>query len=102
MSDHASDRPNAEIMISTHLLRMVLDLPPSYQIVGAERGDQTDSVKLLVCADRLTAVADGEPRHLVTPIMRRVDAGQATLMRVDVVLSEDRARPIGPRIMVRE
>lgn len=85
--------PNAEIPIHCDLLRMILDLPASYRVVGARSSDD-HTVHLLIAADRLPKVADGQPLHLVQPLFQRVESGQATLLRIDVVTSDERSKPI--------
>jgi hypothetical protein len=82
--------PNAEILVSVELLRMILDLPASYRVVGAETERYGELVSLLVESDRLPAIDEGDLRHQVTPIMQRVEGGQATLAELRVVLSTER------------
>lgn len=92
-------RPNGEILISVELLRMILDLPPSYQIVGAH-SREPHTIHLHVEAKDLPPIADDRaPRHLVTPVMKRVDTGKAELERLEIIPSEERAlwdAPPGP------
>jgi len=89
-------RPNAEIPISTELLRMVMDLPPDYKIVGAYTNPSEfgHTIRLLVEAPSLPAVERGDPRHEVQPIFRRVDTGQALLDRIAVRLSATEPRAV--------
>lgn len=84
--------PNAEIVISTELLRLILDLPESYHITGARHSPQDEEgiVRLVVDATRLPAIDEGASPHLVTPLYQRVETGQATLQAVQIVASADR------------
>lgn len=89
-------RPNAEITVSTVALSGILDLPPSYQIVGAMM-DVEDvargTIRLLVAAQRLPAVTAAEPLHQVD-VVHRVAAGDRfpRLERLVTTLSADRQR----------
>lgn len=84
--------PNAEILISTELLRMILDLPASYRIVAGLTNDQDfgHTVRLLVEADKLPPVLPGQQPHLVQPVFQHVRTGQATLHRIEITASGDR------------
>jgi phosphate starvation-inducible protein PhoH len=84
--------PNAEILISTELIRMILDLPPSYKVVAARTTDADfgHTVRLVVEANELPAVLPGDQPHLVTPRFRHVNTGQAELAAIDVQHSRDR------------
>lgn len=85
-------RINAEIPIATDLLRLILDLPDSYRIVGAETERECQTIRLLVDATRLPDVRDDEPRHLITPVFHRADTGQAVLREIRIITSRERPR----------
>jgi hypothetical protein len=84
-------RPNAEIPISVELLRMILDLPPEYKIVGAftPRGAWREEVRLLVETPDLPTVSRDGSRHVMQPVFRRVETGKAELLNINVWLNGD-------------
>lgn len=83
-------KPNAEIPISVEFLRMILDLPPEYRIVGAfTRADEIGhTFRLTVVASQLPATDDAAARHQLLPMYSHANAGRATLSHVDVRLAE--------------
>jgi hypothetical protein len=83
--------PNAEILISTELIRMILDLPPSYKVVAARTTDADfgHTVRLVVEANELPPVRPGDQPHLVTPRFGRVETGRSEIAAIDVQHSQD-------------
>lgn len=86
-------KPNAEIPVSVGVLRMLFDLPPDYQVVGActRPGEEGATVRLLVFASSLPRVAGA--RHELTPRFQRIETGKATLERVDVRYADPYSPP---------
>jgi hypothetical protein len=84
---------NAEVFISTFVLRDILDLPPEITVLGAvvEPHDFRDGVVRLVL--NVPYLPSGGMRHLVTPVLRSVEAGKATLERLDILPANERQRP---------
>ena len=85
--------PNAEIHVTTELLRMILDLPPEYEVVGVEQLQKDYDraiVKFLLKIPFLNDTEQGSPRHLITPHYDRVDGTRAVLRNVIVTPADER------------
>ena len=75
---------NAEIRVSVEMLRMVLDLPPGYEITGAVGDERVGVISLLMEAKDLPPVEAGASRYVVTPIMMRVNTGRCVLRELQI------------------
>jgi hypothetical protein len=82
--------PNAELLISTDMLRMVLDLPASMRIIGirAEPLDQPHTMRLQLDWDDLAPVLPGGVPALVVPTYARVDTCKAELHNLRITPAE--------------
>jgi hypothetical protein len=88
-----SPRPNAEIKVSLELLRMVLDLPETYRLVGVHQlsDDAGTSFSVIVCAQDLPPIPAGASRpHLVTPIYERVGTWRTCVREIRVTPALER------------
>lgn len=80
-------QPNAEIIVSLELMRMILDLPAEYSIVAA---DVTSELRLCVHAPELTQPLPDKPLHLLTPIYRRARTGETELQELRITPAHER------------
>lgn len=74
----------ARIQLSTDLLRMVLDLPPSVKLVHVREGwlEQDKMIELTVTHPDVPE-QDKPPWPIITPIYHRVETGKAELKEIE-------------------